>query len=71
MHPSESTGRTDTVQVDDSKLEHTVNQGCISEDERKDGGMDVHENCRDHSCYGADLYTCPSFLGPEVNSFFP
>ena len=41
MHPSESTGGTDTDQVEDAKLEHAVHQVGITEEE-EEGKRDGH-----------------------------
>lgn len=36
VHPSENTGGTDTVEVEDAKLERVLLQGSITEDEEEE-----------------------------------
>lgn len=47
MRPSESTGGTDTNQVEDAKLEHAVHQVGLIEDEEEGKGVDVLANYRE------------------------
>lgn len=72
MHPSKSTGGTDTVQVEDPKLECAVHQVSITEDEEEGKKVNVLEICREPSQFGTDLYTGLLLTEPKVNSLlFP
>lgn len=71
MHPSESTGGTDTLQVQDPKLRHAVHQESITED-GEEGKRDrcFWELLGNRGCSRSDLYSASSLKGPGSQPSF-